>query len=240
MYEPSRQNPIYQFAWGIRFYFAGLRMLFRHPWLLGISLIPIAATVLLLVGFAIFLAWGIGETLAIFFNEPLRRLTQAAIFILALAAGYFLYLPLARILLAPFSEALSRKAYALHTGDKTRQPAGGWGHAVKEGVKLVAFQLLLIVAGIGLSAAFPPAAVPTGLLLASFLGALDFLDIPLSVRGWPLRQKLGLMARSKALTLGFGAAAYLALFLPGINLFLLPAGVIGATILTKEIVEGRD
>jgi CysZ protein len=82
---------------------------------------------------------------------------------------------------------------------------------------------------------FPPVGAPLGILVAVFLSGLDFLDVPLSARGMPLRKKLGIIGRNKSLALGFGAASYLVLLIPGVNLLLLPVGVIGATLLTDQL-----
>jgi uncharacterized protein involved in cysteine biosynthesis len=41
--------------------------------------------------------------------------------------------------------------------------------------------------------------------------------------------------RNKSLAIGFGAAAYLLLLIPVVNLLSLPVGVIGATLLTDAL-----
>ena len=235
IYEITRRNPAYHFGWGIKFYMTGLRALFRHPSLLVISVAPIGATILLLVGLAFGLAWAAGEMAQVFNSIALRTTLRVIIFLLALIGGYFLYLPLARILLAPFSEALSRRAYALHRGERLVGHGGSWFGSMIEGAKLVGFQLVLVIAAIAIGIIFPPIALPIGSLLAILACSLDFYDIPLSVRQRTLREKLGLIGRHGPLTLGFGTAAWLTMFVPGINILLLPAGVIGATILISEI-----
>jgi CysZ protein len=104
-----------------------------------------------------------------------------------------------------------------------------------EGVKLVVFQLVITLIALALGFLFPPIGAPIGILVAVFLSGLDFLDVPLSARGLPLRKKLRLVGRNKSLALGFGAASYLMLLIPGINLLSLPVGVIGATLLTDRL-----
>ena len=46
---------------------------------------------------------------------------------------------------------------------------------------------------------------------------------------------MGLIWRNKSLALGFGAAAYLMLLIPVINMLALPIGVIGATLLIDAL-----
>lgn len=234
-YEVTRRNPIYHFGWGIRFYLTGLRLLFRFPSLLVISVIPILATIILLIGIAFGLAWGAGEVAAVFSNSSLRSAIRLITFLLALVGGYFLYLPLARILLAPLSEGLSRRAHALHKGERLVGQDGSWFRAIIEGVKLVGLQMVLVGAAVVVGIVFPPVGLPVGSMLAIFACSLDFFDIPLSVRRMTLREKLRLVGRHGALSFGFGTAAWLSLFVPGINILLLPAGVIGATVLIAEI-----
>ena len=210
-------------------------MFIRQPSLLLLSLIPIALTVVLLLLLAFGCAWLIGQLITGLIPDDLRRLAQAVIFILALLLGYFIYLPVARVLLAPFSEALSRKAHLISTSGAGWRSDRGWARAMVEGVKLVVFQLVITLIALALGFLFPPIGAPLGILVAVFLSGLDFLDVPLSARGLPLRKKLGLIGRHKSLALGFGAASYLMLLIPGINLLSLPVGVIGATLLTDRL-----
>jgi CysZ protein len=233
-YRPHAANPLYHFGWGMRFFFAGLRMLIRHPALLALSLIPIALTVLLLLSLAFGCAWLIGQLFSELFGNDLKLLAQAVIFLLALLLGYFAYLPLARVLLAPFSEILSRKAHAISTGTEY-QSGFSWGRAIVEGLKLALLHIAIALAALALSIIFPPIGTPVGIVVATFLCGLDFLDVPLSARGIPLGKKLGVIASNKSLALGFGAASYLMLLIPGINLLSLPVGVIGATLLTDQL-----
>jgi CysZ protein len=234
-YDHRLANPLYHLAWGVRFFFAGLRMLFRHPALLGLSLIPILLTVVLLLGLAFGIAWLVGGMIADALGGDLRVFARALIFALALLAGYFLYLPVARVLLAPFAEALSRRAHAINSGAAIRQSDLGWARAMWEGLKLVMLQLVIAICVVALSIAFPPVGAPVGIAVAVFLCGLDFFDIPLSARGLRLRKKLGVIWRNKSLAIGFGAAAYLMLLLPVVNLLSLPVGVIGATLLTDAL-----
>jgi CysZ protein len=104
-----------------------------------------------------------------------------------------------------------------------------------EGLKLVSFQAAIALTALALGLAFPPVGAPVGVVVAIFLGGLDFFDIPLSTRGLRLRKKLGVIWRNKSLALGFGAAAYLMLLIPVINMLALPIGVIGATLLIDAL-----
>lgn len=212
-------------------------MLVRHPALFGLSLIPILLTIILLFSMAAGAAWLVGSMVADALGDDLRLLAQALTFVLAMMLGYFLYLPVARVVLAPIAEALSRKAHAINTGAAVSQSGPGWARAMWEGLKLVMFQLVIALAAFALGLIFPPIGAPLGVVVAVFLCGLDFFDVSLSARGLRLGRKLGVVWRNKGLAVGFGAAAYLMLLIPLVNLLSLPVGVIGATLLTDSLSD---
>ena len=236
-YDPQKKGFFYHLNSGMRFYFAGFRVLFRHPSLLGLSLIPVVLTLAALVAIVWsivwFAGWLIGPELPPF-SRDLRHVAQALVLLIALFLSYLLYLPLARVFLAPFSEAISKRTRKV-LGLKAELAAVGWNRAVIEGAKVVGLQFVLFLIAFGFGIAFPVIAGPVGLVMAICFVSLDFLDVPLSVKGLRLRQKLGVMGRNKALAAGFGAAGYLILIIPVVNLFSLPVGVIGATILVDKL-----
>ncbi|MFN0084464.1 MAG: EI24 domain-containing protein [Blastocatellia bacterium] len=247
-YNPEKAGAAGHFIWGIRFFLAGLGMLFRHPSLLALSLIPIAATILMLLGLAVGSALLLSRFLAEFLLSPilgeaaasdLRPYVTGIAFLLGALAGYFLYLPLARVLLAPFAEALSRKTHQLGTGGAW-SAGQDWRRAILDGAKMAALHLLIGGASILLGLAFPPVGVPLGVLIAVLLCGLDFMDVPLSARGLPFGTKLRVVMRNKALTIGFGCAAYAMLLIPVVNLISLPVSVIGATLLTDAMEAARE
>jgi CysZ protein len=236
-YDNRTSNPLYHIMWGVRFFFSGLRTLVRSPALLSLSMIPMLLTLALLMGLiigaALMVGWLIGDAV----RSEIRIAAQALMFALTLVIAYFLYLPVARVLLAPFAEALSRKTRAISSGRATPQNNQRWARAMLEGLKLVIFQVAVALAALALGLAFPPVGAPVGIAVAIFLGGLDFFDIPLSTRGLRLRNKLGVIWRNKSLALGFGAAAYLMLLIPVINMLALPAGVVGATLLIDALED---
>lgn len=153
-YDNRVKNPIYHVVWGVRFFFSGIRELTRQPALLGLSLIPILLTFVLLLGLALGGAWIAGRIVADVFGHDLRLFVEALTFALALVIGYFLYLPVARVLLAPFAEALSRKTHAINAGNAIRQSDLGSARAMWEGLKLVMFQSVIALLALALGLIF--------------------------------------------------------------------------------------
>jgi CysZ protein len=217
----------------------GMRTLVRNADLLTLSMIPMLLTLVLLMALIIGSAWMVGRLIGDAARVEVRIAAEVLMVLLTFVIAYFLYLPVARVLLAPFAEALSRRTRAISAGRKIHQNNQRWGRAMLEGLKLVIFQAAVALAALALGLAFPPVGAPIGIAVAIFLGGLDFFDIPLSTRGLRLRNKLGVIWRNKSLALGFGAAAYLMLIIPVINMLALPVGVVGATLLI-EALEFED
>src|SRR5262245_51583361 len=98
-----------------------MRTLVRIPALLSLSMIPMLLTLVLLMGLifgaALLVGWLIGDAI----RYELRIAAQVLMFALTLLIAYFLYMPVARVLLAPFAEALSRKTHAISSGQTVRQ-----------------------------------------------------------------------------------------------------------------------
>ena len=234
-YDNRAPNTLYHIVWGVRFFFLGMRTLVRNGDLLTLSMIPMLLTLVLLMALIIGSAWMVGRLIGDAVRFEIRIAAEVLMVLLTFVIAYFLYLPVARVLLAPFAEALSRRARAISTGRTIRQNNQRWGRAMLEGLKLVIFQAAVALAALALGLAFPPVGAPIGIAVAIFLGGLDFFDIPLSTRGLRLRNKLGVIWRNKSLALGFGAAAYLMLIIPVINMLALPVGVVGATLLIDAL-----
>ena len=237
-YNPRAANPLYHFIYGLRFSLAGWGLLFRNPALFALSLIPIALTLVMLGALAGGVAWAVGRMFAgdpVLFGEPLRRAAQAIAFVAALFAGFLLYVPLARVLLAPFSEALSRKAHAVAYGIALPDARLDWMRAMWEGAKLVALQLVFAIIVLLLSLFVPVIGPIIGIIAGAVFCGMDYLDVPLSTRGLTMQKKLGVLWHNKSLALGFGAAGYVLLLIPIINLFSIPVGVLGATLITGRL-----
>jgi uncharacterized protein involved in cysteine biosynthesis len=240
-YDNQSRNPLYQIVWGVRFFFMGMRTLVRNPELLRLSMIPMLLTLVLLMGLIVGAAWVVGHLIGDAVRVEVRILAQVLAFALTFLIAYFLYLPVARVLLAPFAEALSRRTRVINAGNKRRtidqgqEIQQGWIRAMWDGLKVVIFQAAVALAALALGFVFPPVGAPVGIAVAIFFSGLDFFDIPLSTRGLKLRKKLGVIWRNKSLALGFGAAAYLMLLIPVINMLALPVGVVGATLLIEAL-----
>jgi CysZ protein len=230
-------NPFARFFQGVGFYFKGFGLLARYPGLFALALTPILLTIVVLLGLAGGSAWLIGRWLqgSQLVNADGQWLLQMLVFLLALFVMYLLYLPLTRVFLAPLSEKLSRKTSELTGASAQAKHELGFFKSIWEGAKLVVFQLALVVMVLVLTILLPPVGVPLGICVTICFCGIDFLDVPLSMRGLSLRQKLRYLWHSRARVLGFALTGYLLLHIPIFNLLVLPIGVIGATLLINEV-----
>lgn len=232
-------TPLLRIFQGIRFFLDGLRMMFRYPRLLSLALIPIGLTLLVLIG----VAWGSTQLVGEWLGQELgleatgRLLLQTIALLLVLFVVYLIYLPLTRVFLAPVSEKLSRKTAEIAGVGSLAISETGIVRAIWEGIKLVALQILLVLLVLLVTLIFAPVGVPLGIFVTICFCGVDFVDVPLSVHGMTFRQKLRFLWRSRAYILGFAAMAYLLLHIPIINIFALPVGVIGATLLVNQVVS---
>jgi len=211
-------------------------MLFRNSSLFALSIVPIALTLIAIAGLLWLSVWIAGRLFdgAEPVQNQVRLIAQAVVLILAIFITHILYVPLARVLLAPFAEAISRRTSRI-IGAPTSQSSRGVLRSMFEGAKLVSFQLLIAGLALALSFAFPPIAGFVGVASAVLFVSIDYLDVPLSVRGYGLKEKLGIIGGNKALACGFGMAGYFLLIIPILNLLSLPVGVIGATLAASKV-----
>jgi CysZ protein len=175
---------------------------------------------------------------------PLRLLFAAlgALAFAALAGALAVAALLAaNLAAAPFLDALSRRVEALVAGAGGGEPGEGWldalrggGRAVLDELRRVGFFLALQLAILGAGALVPGAQilVPPALTLVTLLFLpLDSAGPALDRRRLRFRDKRRWVLRHPGLMLGYGAAAFLACLVPGVNLAALPVLVVGGTLL---------
>lgn len=94
--------------------------------------------------------------------------------------------------------------------------------------------LSLLLPGVGQVAYF----LFAGLFSAAYF-ALDYTDWPASRRGLGIRQRLAVLRSQPWLLLGFGACVWLLMWVPFVNLWLMPAAVAGGTRLWLDLEQSQ-
>jgi CysZ protein len=74
-----------------------------------------------------------------------------------------------------------------------------------------------------------------GATVSGFFLAIELLAIPLQRRGLDLRERLRWVWRHRHVTVGFGVASFLLFLVPLMNVLVMPAAVVGGTLLVRGL-----
>lgn len=224
--------------------FLGLDMLRREKRLRGYMAIPIAMnSFLFLLLFALLWLYRV-ELIEVFYTYPdtgfwhraLWYVVGVLLFGVFFVLSYFLFTPIGCLLAAPFNDALAGRAEQIFDPDVPLEdvPFSFRGLPWMILRELIKLSLALLVAVTGLVLGLLPV---VGQLLAvaflatfgSFVFALEYLDYPMSRHRYRLRDVARAITGNLWSSMGFGGAALLLLLIPFVNLFCIPACVVGAS-----------
>jgi CysZ protein len=257
---PQAQHPLGRMTAGFGLLFEGFGVLRRERSLWSLALVPfvfsgLAATLAMFAVYAnaaeLFALIEAGLPLVevdawyqwIWLGPLKAGLWLLGYLLFALAAGFSLVLSilLATLAASPFLDALSYRTEQLVSGAVAESGDSGVGALVRDARRSVlndAQRLMLFIAiwGVLLGAGLliPGAVLITGPLMA----LVTVLFLPLDYAAYALdRRRVSFRARRRWLRaqlprmLGFGAAAFLACFVPVVNLLMIPALVVAGTLL---------
>jgi CysZ protein len=228
---------------------AGVRRLLVTPWLWKYALAPVVLAFALFASLAgWFVSVGAGwahDTVAgwTWLGETggaiAGFLAGAAILVAALILLYVAFPALVRIVAAPFLALLADRVYAEVAGC---EPPGFEGSRFRRWIVLPIRDAVVVLAirAVITLVALPLNLVPVAGQAAFFavllpLEGMDLLDLGLSARAMPLGERLAFVRRNLAAASGLGLGSAGVLFIPLVNVFLLPALVVGAVLLDEEI-----
>jgi CysZ protein len=239
------------FLKGAGYALAGLRWLPR-PQLRRFVVLPLMINVLLFGGliawgaqeFGLFLDWALGYLPA--WLDWLRWLLWPLFVITVLLVVFYTFTLVANFIASPFNGLLAERVEALARSQPS-VPAGGplWKEIVrapvteltKLGYFLVrALPLLVLFLLPGLNAVAPV----LWLAFSAWMLALQYADYPLGNHGLRFREQRRLLGRRRVLALGFGSAVLLLTVVPIVNFLVMPAAVIGATLMWVEQFAPRE
>lgn len=241
-YQPDR-GPFYQFWTGMRFCLAGFGLLRRSPRLQLTSIVPIVMTA---AGFVALFFYGVKfarqlveQMLATIVPDWAVTVAEAAsgslVVIVLLLMTYLLFFPLLGAIAIPFREELAFHTGKLAFGKAIEGPSLNifqtiW-IVVTEIIKVILFQLFILILLIGLNIFSPVAGGAIAIGITSFLTGFDMVDPALGQRGFLMGKKLGFLGRNFALMAGFGITTFLLLAIPIVNVLALPVATIGGALL---------
>lgn len=210
-----------------------------------VAAIPVLANILLygLIAYATF-AWA-GPWLAGWlpggegwWRAALRGLMWLVLGILYLLTAVYTFVLAASVIAAPFNDLLAERTERIIRGEAADTPLN-WKTLLAEArytvrhEALKALVLLFCLLALFLINFIPVAgsvayAVLNPLVTLAFL-TLNFTDVIMSRRKLGLREKFRMILAHPMSSLSFGAAAFVALLVPGLNVLMLGGSVVGAT-----------
>jgi CysZ protein len=186
----------------------------------------------------------IGDDLWSDILRGLRSFLGFVITALALAFGVIAALFVSQVAAAPFHEALSHAVELIRCG--TSPDASTLAALIRDALRSIQMALakLVLYVALMLPLWIGSVLVPgVGAIVASGAGfaitvafvALDHLDWAASRHGLRVRERIGLLRAHPAPLAGFGLSVWALLFVPVVNLALMPAAVAGGTLLFIDL-----
>lgn len=180
-------------------------------------------------------AWGENE------RELLRGAASAVVVIGVIVLGLYTFTTLTLLVGDPFYERIWRRAET-DLGDFAPAPMGFWrsvGDAVLLVLRAIGYGLLTLGASI-IPVVGAVAGPVVGALLGGHLIARELTQRPFQARGMGPDARRGLLTGSRARELGFGVMTQLLFLVPGGAIVVMPAAVVGSTLLARELLDRAE
>ncbi len=231
--------------------FRGFVFLQEHPALIRFLLIPWALLLFFLGAFA-FLSftffpdlqgWLLGDMEG-FFRSVLSIFLAIMLGLVAILLAFLF----SQLLSAPIYTRLAAETRSLYTGIPARPAGGVYADVVlpilSQAQKIVLFLVpqvpLLLLNLVPVVGSIVYLALNTVFTL--FWIAMDYFDYPLDTESHPLTvtNRIQYVFQHFPMTSGFSATMMLVLYIPVVNLLVLPVGVIGATLLHCDMIQAES
>jgi len=168
----------------------------------------------------------------------------AIVIVLLMVLVFFLFTRVASAIAAPFNDLISEKTEELTMGTFGETSFSFIG-LLKDSARSIAhsFKILGIYVAI-LVAGLPILLVPgagtllytvLGALLSSYMFAYEYLGYPMDRRRFSFSEKRRFLRSHFGSAMGFGLGNLAAASIPVINLFFIPAAVVGGTLLFLDV-----
>lgn len=240
------------FGEGVRLYWRGVAMWGKDPRLMLLGLIPGVITWTLFLGLFASMWWWLDDTTRwiatrVAGDSGIASLL-AVVLALAIVAGSLLLVVYAFVSITSvvgqwFFEKISHRV-----DDRLGPVAPGpewpwWRNArrgIGEGLRLFAFQAPLSLA-VFLTGLIPVIGTPLawvgGALIGGWFVALELTSVPFERRGLVLADRRRLLGQRRAMTVGFGAMAFIMSILPPVAVLSMPGGVAAGTVLARRVLD---
>lgn len=249
-------SPLPGFMRGLSMPFRGFGFVLRNPGLVRFWGIPVFVVLVLL-----FAGCGISrdvshwladravpiaatdEGVTRYMRQAGHELSQAFAFVVGLLLTTIASVLLSPVIAAPFNERISEEVERLELGLPLPDfSAGKVVRDVARTVRIEAMKLGLYLAVVGplylVGVVLPPLSLIStvlGFVFTVYYFALDYVDPPLTRRSIAARERFRLLVRHPAAMFGFGVGVSILLWIPLLQLFFMPAAVVGGTRLCHEL-----
>jgi len=241
------------FVRGFLYPLRGLSILRRHKGLARFWLPPIVLTTAALATSITFAVRHYDDAVELLWRTPvqanwvvsaLHGLLSVVAFVVGIGLAMVVSVLFANLIAAPFNDALSETVEELETGQPA--PPFSFARLVRDLARTLRVELgkLLLYAAIMVPLWLLSWLVPgigqllylvVGSLFTAIYFAIDYTDWPASRRGMALRERARYLRVRPLMTLGFGFAVGLCLFVPILNLCFMPLAVAGGTRLFLDL-----
>lgn len=240
-----------EFVGGASLVLRGFAMWRHRPGLMLFGMLPALIAASIIVGLLIVIGvsaeqWaialtGFAEGWEAGWRDTLR--TSVAIVLVAglVIAAFYGFTTLTLIIGDPFYERVWRRTEE-SLGGFTPTPVRFWrsfGDGLLLVLRAIGYGILTFLAGL-IPAVGAVAGPVTGVLLGGHLIQRELTTRPLEARGIDGATRARVIRGSRARTLGFGVATQLLYLLPGGAIVVMPAAVVGATRLAREIITRAE
>jgi CysZ protein len=226
----------------------GFAMWRRRPALMLLGMVPALIVFVLLFAALLVLLWKVdglvdwATPFADDWSTTARTVLRIGLMLAVLAAAVFLsavmFVGLTLTVGDPFYERIWRETEGMLGGPVPDLGPGFW-HSTRDSL---AFFGVSVICGVGvLAIGFLPLVGPVagavlGLLVSGRLLASELISRPLQQRGMDRAARRELLARHRGATLGFGVATQAFFLIPLGAIVVMPAAVVGATTLARELL----
>ncbi len=237
------------FAHGAGFLFRGLRMWRRRPGLMLLGIVPAVLVLVVLVGLLItmvlladdLIAWA--TPFADDWSDLWQGILRVGLYVALVIGSVFLsvvtFTGLTLAVGDPFYEKIWKQT-ELMLGGVVPDHGVGWLRGARDGLGLVALGVAttVLVFGVGLVPVIGPVLGPVlGVTIAGRLLAGELVSRGLEARGMDRAAQKALLAGHGPTMLGFGVAVQLCFLIPFGAVLMMPAAVVGSTMLARELLD---
>lgn len=248
-------SAVKRYLHGVTLFGRGLLLYLRTPRLLALGLVPtVLSAALFLAGLVALLSFlpDLAEAATWFAEDwsPTARtiatvLAAVGILVVALLVGVFAFTAVTLAIGDPFYERISDWVEQAQGGVEGEVEVGFWrglGRGLAESARLfvvtTAIGVPLFFAG--LVPVLGQTVVPVvGATVGGWFLALELVGTPFARRGLRLADRRERLGADRARALGFGTAVFVCFLVPGGAVLLMPAAVIGGTLLAREVLRPR-